>query len=171
MHLRISMQFEGILVLRVVEASTNGNRVQFIGADSPVQHFLAPNLRIEDPFPFGVYDRNRQLKSVVSHCHDNTLGIVLIGSQVHLFLCLRGKPGRDLLVGDRIFRANQILAVRSQDFAQSRDVERFRRLNQGVSSLLGCRKFLLLGLRCCSRIRFLFCRRQREGHNPANRDY
>jgi uncharacterized membrane protein len=74
-HLGIIVLFLGIFLLRFDEATANGNRVQFIGADTSVQNFLTAGLGIEVPLALIFDDRNRKREIVVSHRENSAVRI------------------------------------------------------------------------------------------------
>src|SRR4029453_2500348 len=64
--LRIVVFFLGILVLCLVETPANGNRVQLVGTDTPIQNFLTAGFGIEVPLALSLHDWNRKREIVVS---------------------------------------------------------------------------------------------------------
>ncbi len=68
-------------------------------------------------------DRNRQGELIVPNCYESAIFVLGIGSHLGLFLRFGDEGQGSILIPDGIFRANDIVAPRSQDFLERRDVE------------------------------------------------
>src|SRR4029077_4797321 len=77
-HFGIVVLFLSIFLLRVDETTANGNGVQFVGADTPIQNFLAPGLGIEVPLALLLHDWNRKRKIIVSNRENSAVRILRI---------------------------------------------------------------------------------------------
>src|SRR6266699_3677684 len=56
-HLRTIMFVRRMLVLRVIEATTNLNSIQFVRTHAPIQYFLTAYFRIKKPLSFLLHER------------------------------------------------------------------------------------------------------------------
>ena len=70
-HLGIVVLLLSIFLLRFDETTANGNRVKFVGTDTPIQNFLTARLGIKVPLALLLHDWNRKRKIVVSN-HENS---------------------------------------------------------------------------------------------------
>ena len=77
-HLGIVVLFLSIFLLRFDETTANGNRVQFVGTDTPIQNFLTARLGIEVPLALLLHDWNRKRKIVVSNRENSAVRILRI---------------------------------------------------------------------------------------------
>src|SRR4030095_9727110 len=77
-HLGIIVLFLGIFLLRFVETTANGNRVQFVGTDTPIQNFLTASLGIEVPLALALHDRDGKRKIIVTHRENSVVRILRI---------------------------------------------------------------------------------------------
>src|SRR5215510_8441022 len=84
-HLRIIVLLLNILVLCLIETTTNRNGIEFVLADAPIQYFLTACFGIKEPFPFLLYDRNRKRKVIVTYQNNGLIRIFLVCLDGHLF--------------------------------------------------------------------------------------
>src|SRR4029077_12260238 len=85
-HLGIVVFLLSIFLLRFDETTANRNRVQFVGADTPIQNFLTALLGIEVPLAVLLHDWNRERKIVVSNRENSAVRIPGIrGNRILLF--------------------------------------------------------------------------------------
>src|SRR6266542_4083596 len=143
-HLCIIVFFRSVLFLSLDKTTTNLNGVQFVGTDAPVQYLLASYLGIKGPLAFAFHDRNGKRKIIVTHQEYGAVWIFLIYFNRVLFLCLFGEGSRAVLILNWIFRSNDVIAIRSQNFLRGGGIEIFRYLNKRIGSLLWCVELFLL---------------------------
>ena len=74
-HLGIVVLLLSIFLLRFDETTANGNRVQFVCANTSIQNLLTALLGIEVPFPPLLHDWNRERKIVVSNRENSAVWI------------------------------------------------------------------------------------------------
>src|SRR4029453_5049400 len=144
---RTVMFFHRVLVLRVNEATTNRNGVQFVRTYAPVQYFLAPDLRIKKPLSIFLHERNRKRKIIVTYQNNGLIRIFLVCLDGHFFFCFGCKFRRTILVLNRVFGCDYILAIRPQNFLRRGSVKIRRDLHKGVGRLFRCVELFLCWLR------------------------
>jgi hypothetical protein len=144
---RAVVLLEGVLVLRVDVIAARLDGSQLVFPDAAVEDFLPPGLRVEEPLAVPADDRERQRPVLVSDRKGREIRVLRVGNDLALFRRLGRERRKLILVLYRVFRGDEIRAVRSEDFLQRRQVVTACCRDQRVGGRLGRVEGLLAGRR------------------------
>ena len=111
--LGIVVLFLGVFLLRFDETLADGDGIQLIGTDAPLQNFLQARLGVERPFILFLDDWNGQRKGILANRKNGLVRGLGIDFNRLLFLGLGDKRQRPFFIHHGIFGSNNVLTIRT----------------------------------------------------------